>query len=272
VLFPEHQTATLVDHGFTAFVEHRPDYASSLRDFLAEFAGCDPEQFLVAKEGDPYAFENQPPPPSYIRNYGEDPDAPVDPDSFCARLNGQTVEELCRSCDANSLFLMASAEDRTIKQFTPDSYYRERYLGEEDPVYCPHTTIGVYSQEGYTSMLQGDAYDYGKREEKMINYAAVDYVAEEQTTPNMLNFQVAYGQQPGCMRWANTTPRELKCLTEKDEAQHEADNTRANRSATFPMYRAGSFLAWRFYIEGTGGGSCYNEVTLRVRTKSGKWE
>lgn len=272
VFFPEFFAASLVDHGFTAFLTHRPDYAMALRDFLAEFAGCYPGQFLDAKEGDPYTFDYQPPMPAYLRNETEDPNLPVHPNSLCARLDGKTIEELCRGCDANSEFLMASATDFTIKQFTADSYYRERYVVASDtPAYCPRTSSGAFAEDGYYSMIQGDSSDYGKREEKLINYSAIDFDAVEQAVPNLLHFQVAYGPQPSCMRWADTTPRELRCLTADTEAEHEANNTRAATAATYPMYRAGIFLAWRFYINGTGGGSCFNKVSLRVRTKSGIW-
>lgn len=268
----EYSTASLVDHGFTAGCMMRPDYVETMRDFLAEFAGCDPAGLLMAKEGMPYDFPTPATPPAYIRNPTEDPLLPVHSDSMCSRLGGRVIDELCVSCDADSLLVMASAQDRTLKQFTPDVYYRERYVGGESLYNCPYTSPGIYAQDGYFSLLQTDANDYGQKVEKMVNRAEVDYTAEDQIPPSELAFELAYGSQPRCLTWdQSAVPQELTCLTEESAATHAANNTRPNLMATYNFYRRGVFIAWRAYTSGTGGASCWNKAVLSMRLASGEW-
>lgn len=269
----QYRSATLVDHGWTAGCMMRPDYVESMRDFLAEFAGCDPASLLLAKEGMPYEFPTPTSPPAYIRNQTEDPDLPVDPDSMCARLGDTVIDELCAACDADSVLVMADAQDRTLKQFTADVYYRERYVGGEAAYDCPYTSPGIYAQDGYFSLLQSDADNYKQPVEKLINRSKVDYVAEDQVVPNDLSFDVAYGAQPRCLTWdQSATPQELACLTAESAAQHAANNTRPATFATFNFFRRGAYIAWRAYTSGTGGASCWNSVTLNMRLAAGEWK
>jgi hypothetical protein len=272
VLNPVFRVANLVDHGFTAFREYRPDYVLALRDFLAEFAGCDPSLMVMPKEGAPLQIEPTPYSPAYIRNYGEDPDAPADPDSVCAYLGGATLEDLCESCGVQSVFVMASAEDKTLKEFTSGQYFRERFV-ESDVVYpCPETVNGIYISDGYYSLLQSGENNFKERTEKTVNKVAVDFVAEAQTSPNLLYVNIGYGSQPGCLSWdQSSVPKKLECLTERSRAQHKARNTRPDELPTFKFWRRGVYLAWRFYSKSTGGGACYNMVEMSVKKASGNW-
>lgn len=272
VLNPVFKNATLVDAGFTAFLTYRPDYTLALRDFLAEFAGCDPTTMLMPKEGEAIHVEPAPYSPAYIRNYGEDPDAPADPNSVCAYLGGATLEDLCESCGVASVFVMASASDKSLKEFTPGQYFRETYVGPTVLFDCPETVEGTYAIEGYYSMLQSDAADFKEKIEKIINRAHVEFNAEAQTTPNLLYFHAGHGAQPSCLSWDTTArPVKLECLTEKNRRQHGLRNTRPDEIPSFRVYRKGVFLAWRFYSKGTGGGACYGGVVQSVRKSSGDW-
>jgi hypothetical protein len=262
--------SSVVDRGFTAFVMHRPDYQMLLRDFLATYAGCDIG--LEAKEGQPYADLSIGLPVAYIRNENEDPDQPVDPNSLCARVSSMQLADFCPTCESESLFVMADAHDRTLKEFMPGGYFRERFVDSGLTYDCPYTVPGNYASDGYYSMQQGDAYDYRVHEEKLINQAIVDFEAEPQTTPNDLFFQVAYGSQSGCMIWDSTSPKPLACTLEGDETSMEAANQRPRELPTFKFYRKGAFLAWRFYVNGTGGGASFGALTLSVRRTSGEWK
>lgn len=268
----KYRSASLVDAGFTAFSVRRPDYSSALRDFMARYAGCAPE--LLDKEGEAYQMEAPVEKPAYLRNATDDPSLPADPSSVCTNLGGLTLEELCQACDVNATFLMASAADRTIKEFSPDVYYRETYIGPDSYTYCPYIARPLdayYSQAGYYSMMQSDTNRFGMEEEKIMNRVAIDFSALPQAVPNYLYVQIGYSTQPTCMRWAETPSRPFACLTEKTDSEHEADNTRAAQVASFPTFRAGSYLSWRFYVSGTGGGGCFNTLTQHMRLKSGTW-
>lgn len=262
--------ASLVDHGFTAFLTYRPDYRLALREFLAVYGGCDIG--LEHKEGVPYIDFALGTMPAYLRNPTENPDLPVHADSFCARVSGLQLEDLCGICEANTVFIMADAQDRTLKEFTPSQYLREQYV---DPFYsyeCPCVVPGTYVDNGYASMMQGDAFKYGTNVEKLINKALVDFDADVQTTPGLLNFQVAYGAQPGCMVWETADPVEFSCIVDYNEASAEAVNERPGEIPSFLVYRRGAYLGWRFWIEGLGAGGCFNGVNLSVRKASGDWK
>lgn len=272
VLNPVYQTATIVDHGFTAFCVYRPDYTTALRDFLAEYAGCDPADLIMPKEGEPlvvvpgYA-------PAYIRNEGEDPDLPADANSICGYLGGLTLEDLCEACSTDAIFAMASALDKTIKELTTDQYFREEYLDPGLTYPCPQTVPGAYRLAGYYSLLQSDASDFRTKAEKLINKLHIESVAEEQTTPNLLFCHVGYGAQPSCLTWDRSAPaRTLECLTTKTRNQHTLQNTRPDTLPTFNFHRRGVHLAWRFFVKGTGGGSCFNGVTVSVRSPQSDWK
>ena len=272
MLNPVYETASLVNHGFSAFAVFRPDYALTLRAFLAEFGGCDPDDFVMPKEGDPSDVD-QGYLAAYIVNEAEDPDAPAHAQSICAALANTTLEDLCESCDADSFFVMADASDKTLKEFTPRQYYRERYVDEGVVYECPTTTPGQYVNDGYYSMMQSDAKDEDKKTEKLVNKAVVDFIAEEQTTPSKLYFNLAYGYQPDCLQWdLSAKPQKLECLTGKSDRQHAIARTRASRLPSFKVYRKGVYLAWRFYVKGTGGASCFNGVTWTVRPATGDWD
>lgn len=137
---------------------------------------------------------------------------------------------------------------------------------------CPETAPGCYALDGYYSMLQSDAGDFKTKAEKLINKVAIDFVAEDQTTPSLLNCNVAYGQQPECLTWDRTAQaKKLQCLTNKSRNQHALRKTRPDEIPSFQFHRRGVYVAWRFYIKGTGGGSCFNGVTTSLRSPQADW-
>lgn len=137
--------------------------------------------------------------------------------------------------------------------------------------YCA-TTVGSYTTDGYYSMLQSDANNFKERIDKTINRMAVEFISEAQTTPSLLHAHVAFGTQPNCMTWdKSTTPKKLQCLTEQTRRKHALRNTRPDEMPTFKFWRRGVYLAWRFFVKGTGGCSTFNQVELSVKKASGNW-
>lgn len=274
-----YQTASIVDHGFTAFGNYRSDTRPNIRDFLREQQICQPSAFgEPVKEGPTYPGGPEVPfpnPPDYIWNSTEDPALPASANSLCSRLGDLRIEDLCELCDLGQIFIMASASDYTLKQYTPDQYYRERFTSVGVCPYGIWATVSDGSQycaDGYSSMMQSDMNNFGIGEEKLINNIVVDYEAEEQTTPNKLKMQLAYGAQPKCTTWKNIGSRDLKCLTDASAAEHAANNTRPGLEASFKPYYRGRYIGWRFYVDAaddsghvTGGGSCFNSLTPTLR-------
>lgn len=138
--------------------------------------------------------------------------------------------------------------------------------------YCT-TAPGVYVSDPYVSMLQSDSSDFKTKVEKLISKVCIDFVATAQTSPSKLNCEIAYGQQPECLRWDQSAPtQKLECLTDRTRRKHELRNTRADSLPTFKFYRKGTYLAWRFWVGGLGGCACFNSVTLSARITQGDWK
>lgn len=267
VLWPRYAKASIVDHGFTAFVNHRPDFRMSIRDFLWTRGFCEALDLLLDKEGIPYTYGGgeyfQ-----YLYNRYESTAYPMDPASAIASLCGVCLYDICESCDVDVRFLMASAADKTIKEFTPNQCVREM-LDSEVTFPFPNTSAATYTDVGYYSMMQGDPYDYNTPVEKLIVTANLNYVAAIQTTPNSLYYQVSYGMQPECQSWADSDAVPLECLDPPDF--EEDTNARPGEIPRFAFYNAGSYLGWRFYTFGTGGAFCTTSTMISLRRAQGCW-
>jgi len=275
ILSPQYGFSSLVDRGFLCGVSYTSDPRQSLMDWLRLNQICNPSEFIseIKKMGLPIDFADASftNPPTSIWNATEDWSLPQDPNSLCARLGDVAIEDLCGFDCKEVILVLSDATDFTLKEYTPDDFVRERYIDDGVRLDCPYSSTAGYATEGYSSMWQGDAFKYGKNEEKTISLLSVDAVARPQAIPSLLECQVGYGAQPGCLTWVAATPRELRCLTEQTTAQHLQQNTRADTFLRYPVFRTGQFLAYRFFIRGTGGGSCFSEVKLHVRLKQSCW-
>lgn len=258
VLNLRYGAADLVDHGFTAFTSYTPDDRPTVRDWLFEQNICDRSGEFI-KEGFPaeedgYIEDS----PTFIWNDEENPTLPLDPDSWCAQLGDLRLEDLCDNCEANTIFVGASAEDFTLKEFDPDVFYRERYAD------------GDYELDGYSTLLQSDMSHWGQDVEKTIRLILCDYDAVLQEPPSDLVAEIAYSSQPRCSRWENLGGKELRCLTEQSEAEHDAYNTRADLAAKWPCYRRGRYLGYRIYVNGTGGATCFSRIVMAIARTQGR--
>ena len=141
------KVADVIDHGFTAACNFRPQPIQTIRDFILDKRICDLTGLtasLVA-EGLPPPFENEglpspfasptaefTPQQFYTENYQIIGDAvtenwnqsSADADSLCALLGDTTLDDLCVNCEAPSVLIAASSQDWCLKQF--GEFYRER--------------------------------------------------------------------------------------------------------------------------------------------------
>lgn len=264
-LTPRYGAASLVDYGFTAFRMHRPDFTQVAGQFLVEQGFCATTTFLAEKEGLPLQISDASGAYPYLFNYYESASYPMHASSLAAALCQYCPDDFCLVCDTQDRFVMASASDKTLKQFTPKTYAREEYLGNVDTAWCPDTAIGEYEDRGYTTLFQGDAYDYGTNVRKLVNGLAVDFSAEAQTTPNQIHCAVGYGSQPDCQTWMESNALPLACQDVLDTDQ------RGDAIPFFPFYNEGQRLAWRVWVTGTGGGFCANSITLSIKRSQGEW-
>lgn len=257
----QYQSASIVDHGFTAFGQYRSDTRPTFIQWLETLQVCLASSWESIKQGvmqdeDP-AFDN---PVPYIWNETEDPDAAIEPDSLCAILGPTTIEEMCSGCDAAPIFIGASALDLTLKEFTESVYAREYYTGTD------------YTLMPYPTLIQSGAMEFGMDSEKAFSEIIVGFKAMAQTEPSLLYAHAGFGAQAECPTWRLVGARELTCLTEKTRQQHELAKTKPSIDANYPFYYRGIFLFYRILILGTGGATTFNRLALRVRNAQNRMQ
>ena len=264
VIFPRYQRATIVDHGFTAFVSYQPDLSISLRDYVELFGICDASSLLEAKEGE--ACEEGTPEEgyAYLINPNETADDPIHPDSVLAALCGHCISDYCLACEGEPLWLMASATDKTIKQFDADHFTREMLVSQTNAIF-PLTSEATYEDETYSWLMQMDSSRWNSSGEKRITRTRAEYAAEVQST--VLEFSVSSGEQPGCMAWNLADSVNIECL----DGGAATDTLRPGEGATYNFHVIGRWIGWRMYIGTVGGPVCFSRLTLALNEVSKCW-
>lgn len=266
VIWPGQSKATYVNHGFTAFCSHRPDLGQTVRDFLASTGLCDPSENLVQKQGSPCDLEFSSGGFDYLWNESENPDLPAGENAYLPTLKGVCVEDLCRTCDSDIRFVMASAEDKALKEFNRDHYYREM-LSFESSAEFPESSQATYTPVGYTTLIQGDAYRFKTDSDKRFRSLAVNFVAVQQTVTSNVQAAAGYGMQPDSMQWEIAEPIAMDAMDYGDAIE----NQRSGAVPAFRFFARGSFLAYRMWISGTGGGACFSSLTAKLDAFNNCW-
>lgn len=266
VLWPQRRKASLYDHGFTSFVSHRPDLGETIRDFLGVHGLCDPDGELVAKQGVPCPVDYSPGTWDYLWNETEDPDLPMGDNAFFSVICGSCIEDFCDTCDTDVRFIMASAVDLCLKEYA-DVYYREMLASETSATF-PDTTTATYTQDGYTSLIQGDAYRYRTDSNKRLRGIAVNFVSDDQTSPSQLHGEAGYGMQPDRIQWEeDASTIDIGAI----DYGLEADNQRPGEVPGFNFFATGSFIAYRLWTDGTGGQFCMSSITVKLQALNNCW-
>lgn len=141
------KVADVIDRGFTAAANYRPQPIQTIRDFILDKRICDlsglTESLLSEDLPPPFENEGLPSPLAeptaafvpqqfYTENYQIIGDvvtedwnkATADADSLCALLGDTTLDDLCINCESVSVLIAASSRDWCLKQF--GGFYRER--------------------------------------------------------------------------------------------------------------------------------------------------
>ncbi len=260
----KYNTVDLVDDGFTAYLGFNPDERPTVGQWLEDIGACPPgSQVATGPKDGPVCSVGEPQEPLlFLRNETENPDLPVQPGSLCARLGDATIDDYCQDCPTTAVFIMANARDFTLKQAEDLYYYREMFTSEGELEGCGG---GTYVHEGYATVVQQGLERYKSDDEKMIKRVTIEAKPLTQAIPSDLECEVGYGSQPDCMRWVTSEPLPFACRTAKTNAQHDADGTRQDRRFDYSFWRRGIYLAWRFRIEGVGGGGEFSCITSTVK-------
>lgn len=252
-----HGKASLVDHAFSAFAEWTPDHRMSVRDFMVTYCICDAPGVVDPKEGVPL---NEILPqcsglyggPNHIINVADDGTGVVHPDSVCSMMGDLTVNDMCPTCVESPVFVAASLSDLCLKEMAPNFWRREMYVAsEDDPAVFPATSPGLYSYDGYPTMLQGEASNVGFFNEKLISGVGVMFDAVSASAPGQVRCQLAANNSANCANWYDADPLELSCLPSgATPDEHMSEQTRAGEFPTFAFHQAGINIGWRLWVEG----------------------
>jgi hypothetical protein len=279
--------ACVVDSGFTAFCSHLPSYSVSVRRWLADMGICEPE---------PIAGEGNPLPQKYIqntsltciRNPTEDANLPAtNGNSVCdAVTDNPSLEPDCTPCGNGYKFIMASAQDKCLKEYDQNYYAREycttseatrsgiQWTSTDHP-----TTVVDYSEYGYVSLIQTDSMDMSTPNNKTVSRIVVEYDAPDvpDELAAKLHADIGYGSQPRKLIWQGSSPRPIDRLSAESEAQMLANNIRPNKQASFQFFRTGAQLAYRLMVADAakgpvkGGSTSLNEMNVSIRGSHGDY-
>lgn len=256
VIWPDTLKATIIDHGFTAFVQHTPSTRTPWRDYLADAGICDPEETLAEKEGSPCGAGFSSAGFTYLWNETEDASLPMGGNAAFSSFCGVCLADLCRSCETDVKFVMASSTDVCLKEYNESIFYRERYTGMTSATF-PRTGTATYVQDGYTTLIRSDASSLKSARTKTARKMKAAYKAQPQFPASRMRCDVFGGEDPGCMQIEVGDDQALQCVAGDD-------HFRPNSYLSYSFYTTGVFLAWQLWVEGVGGQFSLTTTEFRV--------
>lgn len=288
---PDQAKACLVDKGFTAFCVHQPAYATSFRRWAADIGICHPL---------PTVAENDPLPAVFIpdfnltcfRNATEDASYPADTNSICEKLaDYPNLEPSCSPCTPGSQLVMADAQDKSLKRYTHDTAVRERCVITDAlssalgwTLISHPSSVPEYVNDGYVTVIQGDARHHGTDLDKTIHGVSVDLDLENLDDPvgvddrPHLHVEVGVGEQPHKMLWYGSTSMPLDHLSSTTNPAHKTAKTRPGSPFNYKFFRTGGRVAFRLVIANkdlgptTGGIAAFNGSRLKLQGAQGENE
>ncbi len=249
------QTASLIDHGFSAFANFRSDQRETLDEWLDTHCTTD---FL----------------------------------SLCASIGAATVDDLCRECNQRQLFVGASTEDYCLKELG-DTYSRERCTNaatgeggfDSDGNY--RAFAGEYEHDGYFSVVRammplgvmdkeksanqilldptvvdllGDAAYWRVRigtsfQARDCNPAGNAIAFAYDTDDLAPEWEAEFATDGGrCeVLWKRMSDKEVRCPDDMTTAQYLARNIRPVSTPRWFYSQRGRFLYWELSVVGKNG-------------------
>ncbi len=288
VLNVDYKMSSIIERGFTAFVNYGPDDAASVRSFLVGNCICpatslpletreggyctEPEEQVC--EAEPQSIYSSTPLVLYdgaleTEDYTQ---IEADEDSLCALLLINTFEELCRGetsadeCNAEQKFVMALSDDFCLKQ------YGGIYAHE---INTDRESCGTYELQGYDTIIRSGPIDFRAPEAlKNVRRFIFDFIAAEQTVPSKVYLRMGASHNPSdpnydaCdILWRAIGSRNLDCPSSKSAARHISEGTRVGLGTEWATFIEGRYIYWELKISGTGGSACFSGVTLDVSVR-----
>lgn len=302
VVGTEFPFCSVIDEGFTAFANTEPHNNLILRDWIRDLCICTSAEmaangFGFVKEGGFCTTQTDPDCPQRAQSFWsqdakyeadidvttEDWTGPTpDDDSFAALFPALTVDQLCNSeflageCNASATFVMASTNDRCLKD-AADVHYRE---------HCTSTVgCGTYSKDGYKSLLTSGALHFNAPDrEKIVDAFQVEAHPEAATIPGQILFRIGVAAQAvdpitaggRCIIiWEEQEPFVLECQSDITDLQSIAEHTAPDQPFVWPLFARGMYLYYEIEISNpkaipvdTGAAVCISRYDMFARQMS----
>lgn len=298
VVGTEFPFCSVIDEGFSGFVNVEPHVNLIIRDFIRQFCICTSAEleaggFGFLKEGGYCTPQEDPPCPARPQSFHsqtprveadigvttEQWDGPADADSFSAMFGTLTVGDICNEeflaggCNANETFLMASTFDKCLKE-AASVYYREHNTNRE--------SCGTYSKDGYKSILTSGAIHFNTPEqEKLVSSFQIEAHPEPATIPGEIKFRIGVAAQAidpltasgRCMIfWEEQDEKRLECLSALTLAESIKEGTAPAETFAWPLHAPGKYLYYEIEIgnaratpKDTGAAVCISRYDMHAR-------
>lgn len=325
--------ADTVDAGFTAFCNHRADARPTLRDFFLNYCICTGEELvqngvLYQKEGLPlpgagasclvtpdsiYTTQLRAIGGDPANGYMEDYEAETaSPNSLCTVL-GSSLSDLCQDCNQDQLFIGAAEADRCLKQIGT-SYNRETCTNpastdtaivyvDENGLVTYQTNIGVYSLDGYYSLMRTSPMNYGlDAVKKLLSRILLGILSQAQTVPCVVQVRIGvnysavdpnagYNADPNASQnsgsscgfvWRSILRHRLDCPNELTPEQYYEQNLVPNLAKEWAVYESARYFCYEVLIANLsnpddinstlepalGGACCLSKLETWVRPET----
>ena len=284
-----------VDFGFTAFGQYNSQDIQSIRDFIIENRICTLAGLVAIDPAYGYMNEGLPNPlllegtaafePMSIYtgtplSYGDGnvedyTQENADEDSLCALLGSEAVDAGCRGCKGETLFVGAASNDFCLKQIG-GAFYRETCANPTavgtSGTYGYTSAAGSYILDGYDSILRFAPTfvpDGGVMAESFsMQYQARVNIAAPLAQIGLragVSGQISDPNLEGCLVWHQHSLKDLKCQTDRTQAEHLAANTQPQTTLAWQFIRKGPVLYFELKIAGVGGDADFSRVQLRAK-------
>lgn len=189
-------------------------------------------------------------------------DGECDDDSLCALLGGVKLDDICLSCESESIFVGASSKDYCLKQIG-NAFSREVCLNAGVSAgalngFSYTNARGVYVAEGYYSRLIIGPHplkDIGV--EKNVRNVMLELEVPAELRKNVVALRIGYSYSPldpnktDCgVVWGDYIRRELACPQELATAEYRKRNLRPHVGKEWPAFKQGRWLYFDFLLAG----------------------
>lgn len=201
-----------------------------------------------------------------------------DSDSLCVLLGNQTLDDTCRQCDGQTLFVAASSQDWCMKQLG-GVFYREICTNPtavgSTTTYGYASAIGTYQQQGYDKILrfalaytQAQGKPNVRMEELKLNYES----PQQNPAPVMglrvgLASQVVDPNDPNAagLLWFQHSQKAITAQSTMTSQQYQQKNVAPSKYTHWNFLREARYLATELKMSGVGGDAIFTGVEADIK-------